>query len=64
MTSQDVQSVLLLGEEKTIPLPLNCHAQEVVKGAEVFHGELLFQSINDSVKDMLRGCCENNVVDI
>jgi len=42
---------------------LNCHAEEVVQGTEIFHGKLL-QGINHTVEELLRGGSEDNIVHI
>jgi hypothetical protein len=43
-TLQNIQDILLLGEEKTVWTPMNSNAQEVTQGAEIFHRELPLQS--------------------
>jgi len=43
---------------------LNCHAKKVMKGAEVFHGKFLHQSINDPAEELLRRGSEDNIVHI
>jgi hypothetical protein len=41
---QNIQHVLVLGEEKTIMPALYVHTQEVVELSKVLHGKLLLQS--------------------
>jgi hypothetical protein len=42
-TFEYVQGILALVKEKTSLTGLNCHAQEVVKLAQILHGKLLLK---------------------
>jgi hypothetical protein len=64
MASQNVQRILTLREEQRITSSLNCHAKKMVKRAEILHGKLLHQSINNSAEKLLGRCSENNIVHV
>ena len=51
-------------KEKTRWARLNSDAQEVVELTEILNSELLLQRGDDTLKELLTGSCEQNVVDI
>jgi len=51
-------------KEKTRRARLNSDAQEVVELTEILHSELPLQRGDDTLKQLLTGSCEHNVVDI
>src|SRR6185295_8892030 len=61
---QNVKGILPLVKEKTRWARLNSDAQEVVELTEILHSELLLQRGDDTLKQLLTGSCEHNVVDI
>src|SRR6185437_14866762 len=61
---QNIEGVLPLVKEKTGRAMLNSDAQEVVKLTEILHSELLLHRGDDTLKQLLTGSCEHNVIDI
>src|SRR6185436_19237490 len=61
---QDIKSVLPLVNEKTRRARLNSDTQEVVELTKILHSELLLQRGDDTLKQLLTGSCEHNVIDI
>ena len=61
---QNIEGVLPLVKEKTRRARLNSDAQEVVELTEILHSELPLQRGDDTLKQLLTGSCEHNVVDI
>jgi len=61
---QNIECVLLLVKEKTRRARLNSDAQEVVELTEILRSKLLLQRGDDTLKQLLTGGCEHNVIDI
>src|SRR6185312_12968450 len=61
---QDIEGVLPLVKEKTRRARLNSDAQEMVELTKILHSELLLQRGDDTLKQLLTGGCEHNVIDI
>ena len=51
-------------KEKTRRARLNSDAQEVVELTKILHSELLLQRGDDTLKQLLTGSCEHNIIDI
>src|SRR6185503_20071194 len=61
---QNIEGVLPLVKEKTRRARLNSDAKVVVELTEILHSELPLQREDDTLKQLLTGSCEHNVVDI
>src|SRR6185437_2494504 len=64
---QNIECVLPLVKEKTRQARLNSDAQEVVEVVEltkILHSKLLLQRGDDTLKQLLTGGCEHNVIDV
>src|SRR6185312_13482863 len=61
---QNVECVLPLVKEKAKRARLNSDAQEVVELTQILHSKLLLQRGDDTLKQLLTGGCEHNVIDI
>src|SRR6185295_6664449 len=61
---QDIKCVLPLVKEKTKRARLNSDAQEVMELTKILHSELLLQRGDDTLKQLLTGGCEHNVIHI
>src|SRR6185369_9666786 len=61
---QNIECVLPLVKEKTRRARLNSDAQEVVELTQILHSKLLLQRGDDTLKQLLTGGCEHNVIDI
>ena len=59
---QNIEGVLPLVKEKTRRARLNSDTQEVVELTEILHSELLQR--DDTLKQLLTGSCEHNVIDV
>jgi hypothetical protein len=53
IAGDDVQSVLPLREKEGVALLLNVHAEEVMKWTKILHSKCLFQSLNNTVEELL-----------
>ena len=51
-------------KEKTRRARLNSDAQEVVELTKILHSKLLLQRGDDTLKQLLTGGCEHNVINI
>src|SRR6185437_8136904 len=60
---QDIKCVLPLVKEKTRRARLNSDAQEVVELTKILHSKFLLQRGDDTLKQLLTGGCEHNVID-
>ena len=61
---QNIECILPLVKEKTRRARLNSDAQEVVELTQILHNKLLLQIGDDTLKQLLTGGCEHNVIDI
>ena len=61
---QNIEGVLPLVQKETRRARLNSDAQEVVELTKILHRELLLQRGDDTLKQLLTGSCEHNVIDI
>src|SRR6185295_9073641 len=61
---QDIKCVLPLVKEKTRRARLNSDAKKVVELTKILHSKLLLQRGDDTLKQLLTGGCEHNVIDI
>ena len=61
---QNIKCVLPLVKEKTRRAKLNSDAQEVVELTQIFYSKLPLQRGDDTLKQLLTGDCEHNVIDI
>src|SRR6185436_18016742 len=61
---QNIKCVLPLVKEKTRRARLNSDAQELVELIQILHSKLLLQRGDDTLKQLLTGGSEHNVIDI
>jgi len=47
-----------------ILVALNCHTEEMMKGAKVLHGKLVLECCNQAMQELLGGGSEDDLVDI
>src|SRR6185312_2319556 len=61
---QNIECVLPLVKKKTRRARLNSDAQEVVELTQILRSTLLLQRGDDTMKQLLTGGCEHNIIDI
>jgi hypothetical protein len=61
---EDIPSVLTLVEEKVVDSLLHHDVEEVAKGTEVLHGELLLESRSDTLEQLRARGSEDDVIDV
>jgi hypothetical protein len=61
---QDIKGILTLVKEKTSLMRLNCHAQEVVKLAQILHSKLLLKRVDNPLEQLRTRGSQNNVINV
>jgi hypothetical protein len=63
-TLKNIQGILPPRHEQSVGATLNRDAQEVMEGAQIFHGELMLQSKDHAMKERNTGNCQDDVIHI